>query len=142
MEASNKTLLTTLKKRLHSAKGKRVEELPGVLWAYRTTSRKPTRISSFALAYGMEAINPIEIRVPALLTQIPEKANVEVVTKDLDMADELREAAIVRMASYQQRITNLYNMRVRKRAFRVGDLVLRRVFENTVDLTAGKFQLN
>ena len=87
----------------------------------------------------MEAINPTEIRVPALLTQIPEKANVEVVTKDLDMADELREAAIVRMASYQQRITNLYNMRVRQRAFRVGDLVLRRVFENTVDLTAGKF---
>ena len=30
-EASNKTLLTTLKKRLHSAKGKWAEELPGVL---------------------------------------------------------------------------------------------------------------
>ena len=30
-EASNKTLLTALRKRLHSAKGKWVEELPGVL---------------------------------------------------------------------------------------------------------------
>ena len=36
-EASNKTLLTALKKQLDSAKGKWVEELPGVLLAYRTT---------------------------------------------------------------------------------------------------------
>ena len=35
-EAFNKTLLTALKKRLDSTKGKFVEELPGVLWAYRT----------------------------------------------------------------------------------------------------------
>ena len=33
-------------------------------------------------------------------------------------------------------------MHVKPRAFRVGDLVLRRVFENTADPVAGKFQLN
>ncbi|RVX02377.1 Uncharacterized protein K02A2.6 [Vitis vinifera] len=33
-EATNKTLITALKKRLEQAKGKWVEELPGVLWAY------------------------------------------------------------------------------------------------------------
>ena len=40
-EASNKTLLTALKKQLDSAKGKWVEELPRVLWAFRryTTER-------------------------------------------------------------------------------------------------------
>ena len=65
-EAYNKTLLSALKKRLHSAKGKWVEELPRVLWAYRTTSRKPTRVSSFALTYGMEAIIPTEIRMPTV----------------------------------------------------------------------------
>ncbi|RVW90004.1 hypothetical protein CK203_035897 [Vitis vinifera] len=36
-EATNKTLINALKKRLEQAKGKWVEELPGVLWAYRTT---------------------------------------------------------------------------------------------------------
>ena len=60
-EASNRTLLTALKKRLDSSKGKWVEELPGVLWACRTTSRKPTGISPFALIYRMEAVIPIEI---------------------------------------------------------------------------------
>ena len=59
VEASNKTLLTALKKRFDSVKGKWVDELPGVLWAYRTTSCKPTDISPFPLTYGMETIVPI-----------------------------------------------------------------------------------
>ena len=33
-EATNKTLIIVLKKRLEQAKGKWVEELPDVLWAY------------------------------------------------------------------------------------------------------------
>ena len=70
-EASNKTLLTALKKRLDSAKGKWVEELPGVLWAYRTTGRKPTGISSFSLTYGMEAVIPTEIGLPTIRTAHP-----------------------------------------------------------------------
>ncbi|RVW54009.1 Gag-Pol polyprotein [Vitis vinifera] len=43
-EATNKTLITALKKRLEQAKGKWVEELPGVLWAYRTTPGRPQEI--------------------------------------------------------------------------------------------------
>ena len=58
------------------------------------------------------------------------------------MTDELREAAAVRITSYQQRLTNLYNRHVKPHAFRAKDLVLRRVFENTVDLVAEKFQPN
>ena len=58
------------------------------------------------------------------------------------MADKLREATTVRMTSHQQRITNLYNRRVRQRAFQAGDLVLRRVFKKTTNPTAGKFQPN
>ena len=90
----------------------------------------------------MEEIIPMEIRVPTLRTEILEKANAEVVTKDLDMTDELRKATTMRMATYQQRLVNLYNKHVKPRAFRGGDLVWRKVFENTADLVAGKFQPN
>ena len=90
----------------------------------------------------MEAIIPIEIRMPKLRTEIPKEFTVEVVTKDLDMTDELCEAATVCIASYQQRLTNLYNRRVKSRTFRDGDLVLRRVFENTTNPIDGKFQPN
>ena len=90
----------------------------------------------------MEAIIPIESGMPTLRTEIPEEANAEALARNLDMIDELREAAAVRMASYQQRTTNLYNRQVRQRAYQVRDLVLIRVFENTAMLATGKFQPN
>ena len=88
----------------------------------------------------MEAIIPIEIRVPTLRMENHEKANTEAIVKDIDMADELREVAAERMASYQQRMTNLYNMHVKLSAFQAGDLILRRVFENMANPATDKFQ--
>ena len=89
MEASKKTLLTTLKKRLHSARGKWVDELLGVLWAYRTISQRPNGVSPFALTYGMEAIIPTEIGMPMLRVKVLRMANAEAISMDLDMVDEL-----------------------------------------------------
>ena len=119
-----------------------MDELPGVLWAYRTTSWKSTRVSPFALTYGMEAIILTKIEMPIVQIEIPKKANVEVVAKDLDTTDELREAVAVRIASYQQRLVNLHNRRVNPCIILRRELVLRRVFENTVNLADGKFQPN
>ena len=65
----------------------------------------------------MEAIIPTEIGMPTLRIGILEEANAEVVTKDLDMASELRKAVVVRIASYQQRLVNLYNMQVKSQTF-------------------------
>ncbi|CAL9235582.1 unnamed protein product, partial [Arabidopsis halleri] len=38
-EATNKTILAGLKKRLEAKKGVWADELDGVLWSYRTTPR-------------------------------------------------------------------------------------------------------
>ena len=141
-EASNKILLTALKKRLDSAKGKWVDEQPGVLWAYRTTARRSTGISPFAITYGMEAIIPTEIGIPTTWTRMPEQENAELVIKDLDTVDVLRESVEVRIASYQRRLENSYNKRVKPRMFQPGDLVLIKVFKNTANPGAGKFQPN
>ena len=46
----------------------------------------------------METIIPTEIGMPTLRTGILEEANVEAVIKDLDMSDELHEAAVVHIA--------------------------------------------
>ena len=113
-----------------------------MLWAYMTTSRKLTGESPFPLTYGMKAIIPMEIGMPTIWTEIPEEANTEAVIKDLDTADELREVAAVRITSYQQRLASLHNWRVKSHTFKVGDLVLRRVFENTANPADGKFQPN
>ncbi|RVW29552.1 Gag-Pol polyprotein [Vitis vinifera] len=103
-EATNKTLINALKKRLEQAKGKWVEELPGVLWAYRTTPGRPTGNTPFALTYGMDAVIPTEIGLPTIRTDAAKQkdANTEL-GRNLDWADEVRESASIRMADYQQR---------------------------------------
>ena len=112
-----------------------------MLWAYRTTSLKPTGESPFAVTYGMEAIIPTKIGMPTIRMKIPEQAKTEVVIKDLNKANKLREATIVRIASYQQRLASLHSICV-PRTFKAGELVLRRVFENMANPGEEKFQLN
>ena len=80
--------------------------------------------------------------MPTLQVEIPENENAEALVKDLDTTDELREAVVMRMASYQQRLENLYNRQVNPRTFLPGELFLKRVFENTASPVDGKFQPN
>ncbi|XP_019259750.1 PREDICTED: uncharacterized protein LOC109237819 [Nicotiana attenuata] len=65
-KSTNKVIIQNLKKILEVAKGKWPEELPGVLWAYRTTAKSSTAETPFSLVYGAEALIPIEVGVPTL----------------------------------------------------------------------------
>ena len=113
-----------------------------MLWAYRTTSRKPTGESPFALTYGMKAIIPTEIGMQTIRTRIPEETSTESIIKDLDTTDELREAATICIASYQRRLVSWHNWRVKPHTFKAEELILRRVFENMSNPADGKFQPN
>ena len=90
----------------------------------------------------MEVVIPTEIGLPTIRTITPKSENEGFVIRELDTSDELREAAAIRVTFYQCHLANFYNKRVRPRAFQPGDLVLRRVFENTANPTTGKFQPN
>ena len=127
-EATNKTLVTALKKRLEQAKWKWIEELPGVLSAYRTTLGRPTENTPFALAYG-NAVIPTKIGLPTIRIEAERQgdANMEL-GRNLDWADKVRESASIRMADYQQRAAAHYNCKTRPRVFKIGTLVLRKVF--------------
>ncbi|KAL5575765.1 hypothetical protein UlMin_017464 [Ulmus minor] len=59
-ESTNKTVINIIKRRLEKAKGLWADELPGVLWAYRTTAKTSTGETPFSLAYGSEAVIPVE----------------------------------------------------------------------------------
>ena len=80
--------------------------------------------------------------MPTIRADVPEQGNADLMIKDLNTIDELRESAAILIASYQRRLASSYNKRVKPRTFQPGDLVLRRVFENTADPNAGKFQPN
>ncbi|KAK4383524.1 hypothetical protein Sango_2724800 [Sesamum angolense] len=57
-EVTNRTILQHLKTRLGTAKGAWVDELPSVLWAYRTTPQTTTGETPFCLSYGTDAVAP------------------------------------------------------------------------------------
>lgn len=65
VEAINKIIKSTIKKRLTKAKGNWVDELPLALWAYMTTHKTTTGHTPFTLAYGSEAMIPVELEFPS-----------------------------------------------------------------------------
>jgi transposase InsO family protein len=100
-KASNKTVLDGIKKRLEDAKGRWVEQLPNVLWTFRTTPRRSMGETPFSLAYGSEAVIPLEIGLPTLRTSEWEPTRNDLAqSQALDLLEERREQAMIRLASY------------------------------------------
>ncbi|KAK3009912.1 hypothetical protein RJ639_011482 [Escallonia herrerae] len=65
-ENMNRSVLQGLKRKLDEAKGAWVDELPNVLWAYRTTPHSVTRETPFLLCFGTEALLPVEVGLPTV----------------------------------------------------------------------------
>ncbi|CAE5960381.1 unnamed protein product [Arabidopsis arenosa] len=145
LEAANKTILDGIKKRLDAKKGRWADELEGVLWSHRTTPRRATGETPFALVYGTECVIPTEAEIPGIRRRLlpeQENSNTQMMLDELDLIDERRDSALVRMQNYQNATARYYNSHVKQRRFHEGDLVLRKVFQNTAELNAGKLGAN
>ncbi|KAL0324912.1 UNVERIFIED_CONTAM: hypothetical protein Sradi_5060500 [Sesamum radiatum] len=113
--------------RLETAKGAWVDELPSVLWAYRTTPRTTTGETPFSLSYGIEAVAPAEIgELSWRVKHYDLEANEQCLRMNLDFVEDVRKKASVRAAMYKARMAKAYNSKVRPRNFQVGDLLLRK----------------
>ena len=71
-----------------------------------------------------------------------EGRNDEAIRLQLDQVDKVRVTTEQRLARYQDRMVKHYNSRVRRRDFKVGDLVLRKVIGAARDSTQGKLSPN
>ena len=115
-ETVNKVIVNGLKKRLDDAKGKWIEELPHVLWTYRTTPRKSTGETPFSMTYGAEAVIPLENGFPMMRTStFTLDGNDELLKKSLDLVEEWRENAMVQVVYYQHKLKQGYDMNVKLR---------------------------
>ena len=104
-EAVNKVIVNGLKKRLDDAKGRWVEQLPHVLWTYRTTPRKSTGETPFSMTYGAEAVILLENGFPTMRTSaFTSDGNSELLKKNLDLIEERRDNAMVQLAYYQHKL--------------------------------------
>lgn len=68
-------------------------------------------------------------------------ANNLAMTIELDLLDEKKEQAKIRIAHYKDQATKFYNKNVQPQGFNVRDLVLRRALQNTQDPNAGKLAM-
>ena len=99
---TNQTLLKIIKTKLDDAKGAWPDELPNVLWAYRTTARTPTGETPFRLTYGTEAVIPVKVGVTSTRrATFSEEGNDNKLWLSLDCLDEVRDKTSSRMAKYQ-----------------------------------------
>ena len=104
-KTSNKVIVNGLKKRLDDAKGRWLEELPHVLWAYRTMPRWSTGETPFAMTDGAEAIILLEANFPMLKTNsFTPSGNDELLGESLDLIEERRERATIHLAYYHQKL--------------------------------------
>ena len=127
-EVTNRTLLKIIKTKMDDAKGAWPEELPNVLWAYRTTARTPIGETPFRLTYEIEAVILVEVGVTSTRrAAFSEEGNEDELQINLDCLDEVREKASNRMEKYRQKMAEYYNRRVKLKRLEIGDLVLRKV---------------
>ena len=111
-------MLKIIKTQLEGANGIWLEELPSILWAYRTTVRTPIGETPFQLTYGSEAIILAEVGLTSYkVDNYDESKNDEAMRLKLDLLDKVKATAEQRLAWYQDLMAKHYNSRVRHRDF-------------------------
>ncbi|CAI9782264.1 unnamed protein product [Fraxinus pennsylvanica] len=81
------------------------------------------------MAYGAEAMSPFEVGLSSPHNlQFNEVSNDEIRQCELDFLEKRRDDSQIKLASYQRKMVRYYNVKVKKKLFRRGDLVLRRIF--------------
>jgi hypothetical protein len=143
VESANKEILNGIKKKIEGAKGSWDEELPGVLWASRTTVKETTGHTPFSLVYGSEAVLPIEIDIPSTrVTFYNNDDNTAARRVNLDLLPETRGNALLRSIAQKQRMTRQFNRHVKTRVLKKGDFVLQKVEATGKIVEKGKLGAN
>lgn len=115
VKAVNKIIKCNLETKLGNLKGAWVDELPNMLWAYRTTSRNATSETPFSLTFGTKAVILVEIRLPSLRrTTFEERDNDNKLRAKLDLLEEKRNDVALKITAYQQRVACYYNSTVKE----------------------------
>ena len=114
-----------------------------MLWAYRTTHKSATRETPFALAFGTEAVAPVEVGIksPRIELAVVEH-NDEALRLNLDLLDEKREQVLRRTKDYQRKTVRYYNRKVKPRSYMPGDLVLKKLLPARKNPAHGKLSPN
>ena len=88
---------------------------------------------------------PAEVKFPGVWRRLlleQEELNNAMLLDNLDLINENRDRALIRIQNYQHAAEKYNNSNVRNRRFNEGDLIIRKVFQNTAEWNAGKLGAN
>ncbi|XP_062003261.1 uncharacterized protein LOC133720801 [Rosa rugosa] len=126
-EASNKIVITLLKKMLEANPRQWHETLYETLWAYRTSKRSPTAATPYALMFGHDAILPLEVNVQSLRVQeqhhLIGEDYVQAMWQEHEDLSTKHLEALDSLIMEKQRVALAYDKRTRGRSFSEGELV-------------------
>ena len=114
-----------------------------MLWAYITTRKLATQKTPFALAFGTEAVAPVEVELKTPRIEFASaEHNEEVLSLNLDLLEEKREQVLKRAEDYHRKTARNYDRKVRPRSYKPGDLVLKNLLPSRKDPTHGNLGSN
>ena len=94
--------------------------------------RTSTGETPFSLAYGVKATISVEVGIPSFQCETySQEENHALMCYELDLLEEKRDLAALRIALYKWRSERYFNSKVKEKRFKEGDLVLRKVLPNT-----------
>ncbi|XP_060202644.1 uncharacterized protein LOC132631062 [Lycium barbarum] len=144
VEAANKNIKKILRKITDSHRQWH-EKLPYALIGYRTTARTSTGATPYMLVYGSEVVIPAEVEILSL--RIIQDVGLDDAKwicsrhEQLMIIDEEMMDVVCHGQLYQNRMSKAFTKRVRPRKFKLGQLVLKRIFPHQ-DEAKGKFAPN
>ena len=75
------------------------------MWAYRTTPSESMGKTPFSLTYGAEAVIPAEVNMCSTrIGGFNPIQNELMMVEHLDLLEKYREAAVIQLAEYQQKL--------------------------------------
>ena len=114
-----------------------------MLWAYRTTCKSATQETLFALAFGTEAVAPVEIGLKSPRIELASvEHNEEALRLNMDLLDEKCDQVLKHIEDYQRKTSRYYDQKVKPRSYKPGDLVLKKLLPARKNPTRGKPGLN
>ncbi|XP_071699501.1 uncharacterized protein [Rutidosis leptorrhynchoides] len=123
VEVTNRDIVAGIKARLGKHLQGWVDELPHVLWAYRTTPKESTNKTPFSLVYGTEeVILPEVIVLNARINEFDEHENDDALRENFDTLEERRTITSIRQAEKKRKIANHFNKKVKPLDFQLNDL--------------------
>ncbi|XP_026459068.1 uncharacterized protein LOC113359691 [Papaver somniferum] len=123
--------------------GKVDRGVPCSLMVLPDDPKRSTGFSPFTLAYGTEAVIPTEVHLKTTKTRVVESGNNEtVLDSDKELLEEQRETTLQQLVRYQQAIKLSYDRKVKERAFKPGEYVLKKTRAATMEPNCGNLGAN